>query len=48
MRRHLRKPWLWIAALVVLAVWLLWPRPVASPGPAGPAAAPVPAAMAPA
>lgn len=53
MRRHLRKPWLWIAALVVLAVWLLWPRPVASPGPAEPAAiflpaAPAPAAIAPA
>jgi ribonuclease T1 len=46
MRRHLRKPWLWIAALVVLAVWLLWPRPVASPGPAEPATGPVPAATA--
>lgn len=48
MRRHLRKPWLWIAALVVLAVWLLWPRPVASPGPAEPGAAPAPAAAVPA
>jgi ribonuclease T1 len=45
MRRHLRKPWIWIAALLVLAVWLLWPRPVASPGPDEPAAAPVPATM---
>jgi ribonuclease T1 len=48
MRRHLRKPWLWIVALVVLAVWLLWPRPVASPGTAEPGAGPVPAATAPA
>ena len=33
MRRHLRNPWVWIAAAVLFAVWLLWPRPVASPGP---------------
>lgn len=45
MRRHLRKPWIWIAALLVLAVWLLWPRPVASPAPEGPAAATAPAGM---
>ena len=31
MRRHLRKPGVWIAALILLAVWLLWPRPVSSP-----------------
>lgn len=31
MRRHLRKPGVWIAALIVLALWLLWPRPVSSP-----------------
>ena len=36
MRRHLRKPGVWIAALIVLAVWLLWPRPVSSPPPASP------------
>lgn len=48
MRRHLRKPWLWIAALLVLAVWLLWPRPVASPGPGEPAATSLPAAPDPA
>jgi guanyl-specific ribonuclease Sa len=33
MRRHLRKPGLWIAVLLLLALWLLWPRPVASPPP---------------
>jgi ribonuclease T1 len=33
MRRHLRKPGVWIAALILLAVWLLWPRPVSSPPP---------------
>jgi ribonuclease T1 len=48
MRRHLRKPWLWIAALLLLAVWLLWPRPVASPGAATPAPTPAPAVAAPA
>lgn len=33
MRRHLRKPGVWIAALILLAIWLLWPRPVSSPPP---------------
>ena len=33
MRRHLRKPGVWIAALILLAAWLLWPRPVSSPPP---------------
>lgn len=36
MRRHLRKPGVWIAALILLALWLLWPRPVSSPPPASP------------
>ena len=38
MRRHLRKPGVWIAALIVLAIWLLWPRPVSSPPPTSPPA----------
>lgn len=37
MRRHLRKPGVWIAALILLAVWLLWPRPVSSPPLSAPA-----------
>ncbi len=41
MRSHLRKPGVWIAALILLAVWLLWPRPVSSPPPPSvPGAAP--------
>lgn len=36
MRRHLRKPGVWIAALILLALWLLWPRPVSSPPLASP------------
>lgn len=46
MRRHLRNPWLWVAAALVCALWLLWPRPVSSPGPVHappPAASPAPA-----
>lgn len=47
MRRHLRNPWVWIAALLLFALWLLWPRPVSSPprtnGQALPPAAPTPA-----
>ena len=31
MRRHLRNPRVWIAAGLLLAVWLLWPRPVSPP-----------------
>lgn len=31
MRRHLRNPWVWIAAVLLLLLWLLWPRPVSSP-----------------
>jgi guanyl-specific ribonuclease Sa len=31
MRRHVRKPWIWLVAALVLLAWLLWPRPVASP-----------------
>ena len=48
MRRHLRKPGVWIAALILLAVWLLWPRPVSSPPPTAlPAASPTRADSAP-
>ena len=32
MRRHLRNPWVWVAAALIFAVWLLWPRAVNSPG----------------
>src|SRR5687768_13047996 len=32
MRKHLRNPWVWIAAAILFAVWMLWPRPVSSPG----------------
>jgi len=31
MRRHLRNPWVWVAAALLFALWLLWPRPVNSP-----------------
>lgn len=31
MRRHLRNPWVWVAAALLFAIWLLWPRPVGSP-----------------
>jgi len=42
MRRHLRNPWVWVAAAVLCALWLFWPRTVKSPGPAEiPAPAPV-------
>jgi guanyl-specific ribonuclease Sa len=34
MRRHLRNPWVWAAAIVLLVAWLLWPRTVQSPAPA--------------
>ena len=33
MRRHLRNPWIWVVAAIVLAVWLFWPRTVNSPAP---------------
>lgn len=33
MRRHLRNPWVWIAAALLFAIWMFWPRPVSSPGP---------------
>ncbi|GAB3726100.1 ribonuclease [Luteimonas pelagia] len=33
MRRHIRNPWVWLFAILALLAWLLWPRPVASPGP---------------
>ena len=46
MRRHLRNPRVWIAAGLLLAVWLLWPRPVSPPIAELPAEAP-PAASAP-
>ena len=26
MRRHIRNPRVWIAALLLFAAWLLWPR----------------------
>lgn len=32
MRRHLRNPWVWVAAALLFAIWMLWPRPVGSPG----------------
>jgi guanyl-specific ribonuclease Sa len=31
MRRHLRNPWIWVAAAILFAVWLFWPRTVESP-----------------
>jgi len=31
MRRHIRNPRLWIAALLLFAAWLLWPRTVSPP-----------------
>jgi guanyl-specific ribonuclease Sa len=37
MRRHLRNPWVWVAAALLFALWLLWPRAVNSPAPAPPA-----------
>jgi guanyl-specific ribonuclease Sa len=46
MRRHLRNPWIWVAAVVLCAVWLLWPRPVKSPAPEGPPPAAAPSAAA--
>jgi ribonuclease T1 len=36
MRRHLRNPWVWVAAALLFALWLLWPRPVNSPAPVSP------------
>ena len=36
MRRHLRNPWVWVAAALLFALWLLWPRPVNSPAPVPP------------
>jgi guanyl-specific ribonuclease Sa len=33
MRRHLRNPWVWVAAALLFAVWLFWPRTVNSPAP---------------
>ena len=33
MRRHLRNPWIWVIAAIVLAVCLFWPRTVNSPAP---------------
>ena len=35
MRRHLRNPWVWVAAALLCALWLFWPRPANSPAPAG-------------
>ena len=31
MRRHIRNPRIWIAALLLFAAWLLWPRTVSPP-----------------
>ena len=45
MRRHLRNPWVWVAAALLFAGWLLWPRTVKSPALES---APPPAAQAPA
>ena len=36
MRRHLRNPWVWVAAALLSALWLLWPRAVNSPAPVPP------------
>jgi ribonuclease T1 len=36
MRRHLRNPWVWVAAALLFALWLLWPRAVNSPAPVPP------------
>ena len=36
MRRHLRNPWVWVAAALLCVLWLLWPRPVNSPAPVPP------------
>lgn len=54
MRRHLRNPWVWVAAALLFALWLLWPRAVNSPAPAppltpvaAPAATPAPASRPP-
>jgi guanyl-specific ribonuclease Sa len=33
MRRHLRNPWIWVAAALLFALWLFWPRTVNSPAP---------------
>lgn len=33
MRKHLHRPGVWIVALLLLALWLLWPRPASSPLP---------------
>ena len=45
MRRHLRNPWVWVAAALLFALWLLWPRAVNSPAPVPPVTpVPVPAA----
>ncbi|BCT94088.1 ribonuclease [Lysobacter helvus] len=33
MRRHLRNPWIWVAAAILFAAWLFWPRTVQSPAP---------------
>jgi guanyl-specific ribonuclease Sa len=41
MRRHLRNPWVWVAAALLFALWLLWPRAVESPAPT-PSTLPVP------
>ena len=36
MRRHLRNPWVWVAAALLFALWLMWPRAVNSPAPVPP------------
>ena len=36
MRKHLRNPWVWVAAALLFALWLLWPRAVNSPAPVPP------------
>src|SRR5690349_14322956 len=33
MRRHLRNPWIWVVAALLVMTWLFWPRPVQSPAP---------------
>jgi guanyl-specific ribonuclease Sa len=45
MRRHLRNPWVWVAAALLFALWLFWPRTVNSPAPGeAPPSASAPAA----
>lgn len=46
MRRHLRNPWVWVVAALLIAAWLFWPRTVNSPAPGEAPPSPAPAGMA--